>query len=163
METQETSEQQPKKKRPGRNGNVPPEPTKGFHVLGQPSPDAKKAGWERKRKTKELANAILDLEFVGAKGSSLKKQAAQYLGIPESQVSVRMMMLFRQAEKAIQKGDTAAFNAYMDRADGKPVQAMAHTSSDGEDLPPAFDLSALSADDLKKLKKMYAKHTGSAS
>jgi len=33
-----------------------------------------------------------------------------------------MMLMFRQAEKAVQKGDTRAFDAVMDRAFGKPKQ-----------------------------------------
>ena len=40
-----------------------------------------------------------------------------------------------QIEKAM-KGDTSAFNAVLDRAWGKPLQAMEMTGKDGKDLIP---------------------------
>lgn len=43
-----------KKKKGGCTG-------KGFDVLGQPSPEAKKLGWERKREAQELLDLIKDM------------------------------------------------------------------------------------------------------
>ena len=63
-----------------------------------------------------------------------RKLTAQYFGIKEEDVSVRMVMEFRQIEKAILKGDTLAFVAVMDRAYGKPVQGMELSNKDGEVL-----------------------------
>ena len=107
------------KKRPPANGVK-------FSKDNQPSGEAKSAGKIKKKKGMELAKAVLELSFKGMKNSALKKAAAEYYGIDESEITVEMMLLFRQAEKAIQKADTFAFNAVMDRAHGKPKQELNH-------------------------------------
>lgn len=96
--------------------------SKPFTDQDQPTGAQKSAGWLRRKRGQELAAAILNLAFKGAKNSELKKAAAEYYGVPEKEITVEQMMLFRQAEKAIQKADTAAFNAIMDRTHGKPPQ-----------------------------------------
>lgn len=88
----------------------------------QPSPEAKKAGWAKKLKGQELAKAVLELAFKGTGKGEIKKAAAEYYGITEDEITVEMMLLFRQAEKAIDKSDTYAFNSVMDRAFGKPKE-----------------------------------------
>jgi hypothetical protein len=113
------NDQQTTKRRPPANG-------KKFSKDNQPLPEAKSAGKMKKKKGMELAKAVLDLTFKGMKDSALKKAAAEYYGIDESEITVEMMLLFRQAEKAIQKADTLAFNAIMDRAHGKPKQDLSH-------------------------------------
>jgi hypothetical protein len=100
----------------------------------QPSPEAKSAGWMRKLKGQQLARAVLELAFKGATDSKIKQQATEYFGIPEDQLTVEMMLHFRQAEKAIQKADTQAYNAIMARADGLPKQQTELTGKDGEPL-----------------------------
>ena len=90
----------------------------------QPSGAAKSAGWKKKTKGVELAKAVLNLAFKGAKDSELKKLAAEYFAIPEDKITVEVMLLFRQAEKAIQKADTAAFKAVMERAHGLPSSSI---------------------------------------
>lgn len=113
------NDNQTTKRRPPANGVK-------FSKENQPSGEAKSAGKMKKKKGMELAKAVLDLSFKGMKNSELKKAAAEYYGIDESEITVEMMLLFRQAEKAIQKADTHAFVALMDRAHGKPKQDMTH-------------------------------------
>lgn len=108
--------------KPGRGGVVLPPAPKPFTKKNQPTSEQKKAGWAKKKRAQDLAKAVLDLSFKGMKDSLLKKQAAEYFGVPEKELTVEMMLLFRQAEKAIQKADTPAFNAIMDRAFGKPKE-----------------------------------------
>lgn len=93
-----------------------------FNSERQPTPEAKSLGWKKKRQGRELAKAVLELAFKGMKNSELKKAAAEYFSIAEHEITVEMMLLFRQAEKAIQKADTAAFRAVMERAHGLPKQ-----------------------------------------
>lgn len=128
-------------KRPGNGGVPPPDNGKKFSKNYQPPPENKAAGKWRKKQGQELAKAILDLAFKGMKNSELKKAAAEYYGVDEKEITVEMMMVFRQAEKAIQKADTPAFNAVMDRAHGKPAQRTEVTGEDGKDLFPAPQLT----------------------
>lgn len=93
-----------------------------FGKKPQPSREAKRNGWAKKKRAQELAKAVLDLAFKGMEDSNLKSKAAEYFGVPEKKITVEMMMLFRQAEKAIQKADTPAFKAVMERAHGMPKQ-----------------------------------------
>lgn len=93
-----------------------------FSAENQPSPDAKKAGWAKKLRGQELAKAVLELAFKGKANAETKKEAAEYYGIDTSEITVEMMLLFRQAEKAIDSSDTQAFNSIMDRAFGKPKE-----------------------------------------
>jgi hypothetical protein len=93
-----------------------------FSKENQPSIEAKKEGWAKKKKAFELVQAVLDLSFKGKKGSAIKKMASDYFGISEEDITMEVMLVFRQVEKAIQKSDTKAFTAIMDRAFGKPKE-----------------------------------------
>jgi hypothetical protein len=111
----------PREKRKDVGPGKPPK-DKQFSSTRQPTPQAKSNGLLKKKTGVELARAILQLSFEGAKDSPLKKAAADYFKISEQEITVEMMLMFRQAEKAVQKGDTRAFEAVMDRAFGKPKQ-----------------------------------------
>lgn len=110
-----------------------------FGVQKQPSPEAKRAGWLKKKKGQELAKAILELSFKGMKDSQLKKAASEYFGVNQKDLTVEMMLIFRQAEKAIQKADTNAFVAVMDRAHGKPKQESIVKVNDLSNLPVVIE------------------------
>ena len=43
------------------------------------------------------------------------------------------LMLLKQIGKAISEGDTAAFNAILNRLEGTPIQRRADTDTDGQD------------------------------
>lgn len=111
-----------------------------FTKENQPSPEAKSMGWLKKNKGPELVKAIFDLAFQGNKRNRLKKAAAQYYGLDEKEVAVEMMLVFRQIEKAIQKSNTQAFTAVMDRAYGKPKEKIDHTTG-GKPISTPVDLS----------------------
>ena len=136
---QKTTDKPPK--RPGKGGVIPPDPPKPFSTKNQPSSEAKKAGWAKKKRAMELAKAVLDLQFKGMKNGELKKMAAEYFGVQSKDITVEMMLLFRQAEKAIQKADTHAFNAIMDRAFGKPKEKVEVDAriTDLDKLPVSFE------------------------
>lgn len=126
-------------KRPGKGGTVLPDTPKPFTKENQPPPEAKKEGWAKKKRGQELAKAVLELAFKGMGNSELKNKAAEYFGVTPDQITVEMMMLFRQAELAIQKADTQAFNAVMDRAFGKPKQESVVKVNDLNNLPVQFE------------------------
>ena len=99
-------------------GKRPPLKGKQFSSDYQPSGEAKSRGW---RKSKLLKD-ILDMAWNGRSGAKLRATAAEYLNIPEDQLTVEDLMNFRQIELAIKKQNTFAYTAVMDRAHGKPVQ-----------------------------------------
>lgn len=103
-------------------GRGKPPKDKRFSSQHQPSGKAKSDGKLARKRGIELAQAVLSLAFKGMKESTLKKAAADYYGIPQNRITVEMMLLFRQAEKAIQKADTNAFNSIMNRAFALPKQ-----------------------------------------
>lgn len=123
-----------KTNRPGRGGNVLPPSPKPFSKTNQPSNEAKKAGHTRRRLLKDILNITTGAKFEGS-AKDYRFLTAKYLGIPENQVSIRMVMDFRQIEKAILKGDTQAYNALMDRGYGKPIHFVAQTDTKGNDVP----------------------------
>jgi hypothetical protein len=110
----------PRRKGPmnGKETGIP------FGEQKQPSSEAKKAGWARRNRGIELVKNILSLKFKGAKDSDLRKKIAQYFGVPENDITVEDMMIFRQSEKAIKNADTNAFKAIMERGFGAPKQSI---------------------------------------
>jgi len=121
----------PPKRKPGKNAMNGKYTGKSFTKEYRPDPEKVKAGVLKAKRARELASAILNLSFKGA-NKQLKKATAAYYGIPESEITVEMMMLFQQTKKAIQDSDTFAFNAVMDRAHGKPSQSVELSNKEGE-------------------------------
>lgn len=139
MATNSKTTKKPLKKGLGKDGRIPPEKVKPFSAENQPSPNAKSEGWRKRRRAQELVQAVLDLNFKGMQGSELKKKAAEYFCIPVDEITVEMMIIFRQAELAIQKADTKAADFIMDRAFGKPKQETVHKVHDLDKLPVTFE------------------------
>lgn len=104
---------------------------KRFSPTYQPTGKAKGEGRAKKRKGQELVQAILDMYFKGRDNQKLRKAAAEYFDVPENDIAVETMMVFKQIERAIEKGDTNAFTAIMDRAFGKPAQPTELTINKG--------------------------------
>lgn len=129
-------------RKPGRSGYVLPDAPKPFSNTNQPSPEAKKAGWAKRNALRDLLNITTGAKFEGST-KDYRELTAKYLGIEEKYVTVKMVMEFRQIEKAILKGDTIAFNAIMDRAFGKPKQETELTGKDGGSLLQPFTDSQL--------------------
>lgn len=93
-----------------------------FSETNQPTGVVKSIGWAKRRTGLELVKYALETNFKGKAGSELKKASAQYFGISEDDITVEMMLIFRQIEKAISESDTPAFKAVMERAFGMPKQ-----------------------------------------
>lgn len=108
---------------PGRGGQQLKPTPKPFTKENQPPPEVKKAGWARRKALKELIEFQMCGKLEGSK-KDYPALTASFYGIDVKDVTIRMIMEFRQIEKAILKGDTGAFNAVMDRAVGKAKQAI---------------------------------------
>lgn len=100
-----------------------------FSSSNQPTGKAKSEG---KRKARLLKD-ILELSFVGPPRGKLKQTAADYLGIPVEEMTVEYLMHFAQIRKAIKDGNTFAYMAVLDRAQGKPKQSTDVTTN-GKDI-----------------------------
>jgi hypothetical protein len=87
----------------------------------QPSPEAKKKGWAKRRTLLQLLE-LATLNKLPGSEIEWRQRVADAMGIPENEVTVANIMEFRQIEKAIKKADTAAFTAIYDRAYGRPKQ-----------------------------------------
>lgn len=103
-----------------------------FSSTNQPSPEAKSAGWWKKRKGKDVLKALLQLKFDGSHLDSLgqiiipnkiRQQASLYFGVPEAYITVEMIAAMKQLAMAIQTGDTNAFNAIWEKAYGKTKES----------------------------------------
>lgn len=121
-----------KKAEPEKNAEKSPKPTgknsirphhspKPFTSENQPSPEAKRAGQRRYWALKELLNLPAGRAFKEG-GKDYVKACAEWFGIEIEEVTVKLLMEFRQVEKAVKKSDTNAFKAIQDRAFGKPRQ-----------------------------------------
>jgi|GEM_PF-5938814 len=97
-----------------------------FTSDNQPSPEAKKKGWQKKRLLKDLADILLQ-------GDKLNefKTLSKDLGIDltDDEMTLEVAMSLKQAEKAIEKGDTSAYNSVMDRLKGRPMQEIDHKNN----------------------------------
>ena len=85
----------------------------------QPSPEAKKEGWRRKRVLKDLATSL-----IGGGSLSKAKKMAEQIGVDlsDDEFSVDIVLTLRQIGKALKDGDTRAYSAAMDRMIGRPTQ-----------------------------------------
>lgn len=104
-----------------------------FTTKNQPTGKQKSEGWLKKKLLKDMLGLSTSANFQGSK-TDYRKLTAEYLGIQEKEVTIKMVMEFRQIEKAILKGDTSSFNSIMDRAFGRPKQALEHTGQDGKEI-----------------------------
>ena len=97
-----------------------------FTSDNQPSPEAKKKGWQKKRLLKDLADILLQ----GDKLNEFKKLAKDLgIDLTDDEMTLEVAMSLKQAEKAIEKGDTSAYNSVMDRLKGRPMQEIDHKNN----------------------------------
>lgn len=119
-----------------------------FGRQSQPSGAAKSLGWWKKRQGRKMIKALLQLKFEGDVPdpanpgklipNPIKRQAANYFGVPQELITVEMIMAMRQVGLAVQKGDTQAFDAVWNKAYGKPP---ANEIEDGEDVKPIINIT----------------------
>lgn len=114
-------EKTPKRKIQGgkgmMNGNETGIP---FSKDNQPDPKKKSEGARRHWALRDLLSKVTGQKFEGST-KVYRDLCAVYFQIPKEDVTVKMIMDFRQIEKAILKGDTRAYEAVHDRAFGKPM------------------------------------------
>ncbi len=94
-----------------------------FSADSQPSGENKGKGRLKKYRGRDLLKTILAMDFKGM-GPEFKNKLADYYGLDAEEITNEGALILSQLITAIQKGDTFAFNAIMDRAYGKPKELM---------------------------------------
>lgn len=107
------------------------DPVKPFSKDYQPSGEAKSKGKLKANFLKNIAAQIVTGEFA----DGLIKTAKE-LGIEIVELDVETAMHLKQMELAMKLGDTKAYNAVLDRLNGKPHQVTEITGKDGERISP---------------------------
>jgi hypothetical protein len=98
-----------------------------FTKKRQPSPEAKKEGWAKRKRGTELVRLILEMKFIGAKDHPLRQAVADFFGVKENDITNEQILHFRQIQKAVLEGDTTAYKAIIERGYGQPTQTVETT------------------------------------
>jgi hypothetical protein len=106
-----------------------------FTSENQPTGQAKSAGKQKKKFTREVLKEMLNMPYKFAEDSGLKKQLIAAFGKDVLDLPIGEIMSLMQMQKAVLKGDTAAYNSVIDQALGRPAQAIINTDEDGNVIP----------------------------
>lgn len=154
MENNEKTEENPQE-----NNRLPPAKwgakTRFGTGQGQPSNEAKRAGWAKKRRREELAQYLLSLEFVG-KSEAFREAVGNYFGMsPEemAEASNESLIYMRLIANAIEKGDVSSALAIIERAYGKPKETINLDSE--EDTKPIINITIHGAIDTPPIEENF--------
>lgn len=115
-------------------GPKKPPKDKQFSKENQPTGKQKSDGHKKRQAIKEMIRMMFENKYKFSDDSQLKKQMITAFGPEVADKTILEIMTLQQVQKAILKGDTQAFIALLDRVDGRPVQAIAETDADGNEL-----------------------------
>lgn len=114
----------------------------------QPSSEAKKKGWAKRKRNQELARTLLGLKFVGQDSSRMGKlfrdKLKTYFGLSAEEIEAldfESAIQLRLIGSAIEDGDNEAAREIMDRAYGKAVQHVDMNPND--EGQPIFQIQVL--------------------
>lgn len=150
---EKSGKERAKKGGPGKN--PVPKHTQ-FSSTNQPDPAKAKATKAKKRFTRELVKQMLNTKYKFQDSSQIKQQLVAAFGPEVANMTVGEIMTLQQANKAILKGDTFAFQNLLNQAFGLPKQKHELGGEDGEPIKfeekkSSIDPSKLSPDVLKAL------------
>lgn len=109
-----------------------------FSKENQPTPEAKKKGWAKKRLLKDIAESIVSGDM-----KDIASKLAKTFGLEVKEIDLATLADLRQLEKAVKTGDTRAYNAVMDRLRGKPKQSIVTEDRDGNTAPLLIKVTGL--------------------
>jgi hypothetical protein len=115
---------------------------KPFGEDNQPSSEAKKAGWLRKKRNKELAQYILGRSWKENRmNKDMHAQMKEFFGLGDDELeelTYEAVIMMKQVAMAIKNGDNTAAQQLFERAFGKPMQTIGITD-DG--TPPQINIT----------------------
>lgn len=117
--------------------NKPPKANQ-FSSTNQPNPKHSAESKARNKFTKDVLRQMLEMPYKFTEDSQIKQQLSRAFGEEILNKSVMEIMVFQQMQKAILKADSVAFSNLLDRIMGRPVQAVAQTDTEGNDVRPIF-------------------------
>lgn len=118
----------------------------------QPSNEAKRAGWERVKKGKKLAQYLLGLQFVGEvanldEDGKVRSKLKKYFGLTTAEakdMSNEAAIMLRQIGSAIEGGDNNAAMAILERAYGKtPPVSNLEVEMEDENMKPQLHIEVV--------------------
>lgn len=140
MSTEETEQthEQPKRDESLLPARVPGKP---FSKENQPSSEAKKAGWLKKKRNKELAQYLLNRAWrKRPKEDQFTKEMFEYFDITEDEaeeLTHEAVIMLKQIAMAQKNGDNTAASQMFERAFGKPLQTI---QLDDDGTPPQINI-----------------------
>lgn len=115
-------------------------PDKGvkFSKDNQPSGEAKKAGKRRAKALKDVCS-----QLVTGKSKEALESLAKYLGLEVDEIDIELALHLKQIQKALNEGDTKAYNSVMDRLKGRPKQEIDHTTKGDKIQDKQFEVKII--------------------
>lgn len=106
-----------------RESNLRPNKETQFTKDNQPSGKAKSEGKRRAKALKDVCS-----QLVTGKSKEALESLAKYLGLEVDEIDIELALHLKQIQKALNEGDTKAYNSVMDRLKGRPKQEIDHTT-----------------------------------
>ncbi|MFA9219856.1 MAG: hypothetical protein ACEQSL_01575 [Sediminibacterium sp.] len=88
----------------------------------QPSPELKKAGWAKRKFSRDLIKELLDHPYKFKEGSQIAEQLKQAFGDDILNTGAGAIITAQQIQKSILEGDTQSANNLFNQALGMPKQ-----------------------------------------
>lgn len=115
---------------------------KPFGPDNQPSSEAKKKGWLKKKRNRELVQYLLSRPWKKSRmNKDLDESMKEFFNISDEEaeeLTYEAVMYLKQMAMAIKHGDNTAAAMLYERAFGKPVQTI---DFGGSDTPPAINIT----------------------
>ena len=108
---------------------------KKFTADNQPPPNTKKDGWMKKKFNRDMIRSMMEAKM-NIIPEELKPDLIKFYGegIVET-LTIGQLITFKQVIKAAEKGDSVAATFIVEHGIGRPVQAVAQSDINGNDLP----------------------------
>jgi len=121
-----------------RKDNLRPNKETQFTKDKQPSNKAKSEGKRRAKALKDVCS-----QLVTGKSKEALESLAKYLGLEVDEIDIELALHLKQIQKALNEGDTKAYNSVMDRLKGRPKQEIDHTTKGDKIQDKQFEVKII--------------------
>jgi len=77
------------------------------------------------------------------KSKEALESLAKYLGLQVDEIDIELALHLKQIQKALNEGDTKAYNSVMDRLKGRPKQEIDHTTKGDKIQDKQFEVKII--------------------